>query len=581
MPIVAENRFVIRLWWKLPIFSNVVTSLEYALWLDFGLFCVTSALFVYMFISSSITRLHKVYLAFHASLLLWPLCQFASETTDDPFFQAFYLKFGFAGISVVGVAWTFFAVLLSGRSYLLNRRSMTALAIPTVALVILILLNPSGAFMEPLGEDYTNRVYGPIFWAMVAVQFIYLALSSALLVRTFRDQAAPRQRRQIRMAMTGMIILAGFALADTFVNILLDAELPNVTGLTSLGILFSVIYFVIAIRRYGVFDVVRIAQVNVVDSMSAGVAVLDEHDVVLETNRVFRRLFDIRTGDRLRIESLLEPLDVEGGVDSFLHAYRGNPPRPAQIEVTFRENDAFRHVVIHGEPILANGALIGRVLTFQDVTELRSLVESSYRQNEALQQRNRELVEMQAELYAMNQQLERMAITDSLTGCYNRRYLMQQLEHEIMTNIRYNIPFAIFLFDIDLFKSINDVYGHLVGDEVIKNTADTVRRVLRRTDIVARYGGEEFTVYLPHTNRAQALMLAERIREAVSASEISTGKDGQTIRVTISMGVLAVEDSDPSRLDDVKEYLRELFAKADAALYQAKNGGRNRIVAAD
>jgi len=188
---------------------------------------------------------------------------------------------------------------------------------------------------------------------------------------------------------------------------------------------------------------------------------------------------------------------------------------------------------------------------------------------------------MQAELYAMNQQLERMAITDSLTGCYNRRYLMQQLEHEIMTNIRYNIPFAIFLFDIDLFKSINDVYGHLVGDEVIKNTADTVRRVLRRTDIVARYGGEEFTVYLPHTNRAQALMLAERIREAVSASEISTGKDGQTIRVTISMGVLAVEDSDPSRLDDVKEYLRELFAKADAALYQAKNGGRNRIVAAD
>jgi diguanylate cyclase (GGDEF)-like protein len=559
----------------------VVTSLEYALWLDFGLFLATSALFVYVFMSSTITRLHKVYLTFHASLLLWPLCQFAAETTDDPFFQSFYLKAGFAGISVVGVAWTIFAVFLSGHSYLLHHRSMTALAVPTALVVALILLNPSGAFMRPVEEDYTDRVYGPIFWVMVAIQFVYLALSSGLLFRTLRDNVAPRHRRQIRMAMTGMIILAVFALADTFANVIFDADLPTISGLTSCGILFSVIYFVIAIRKYGVFDIVRIAQVNVVDSMSTGVAVLDEHDVVLETNRVFRRLFDIRTGDRLRIETLLEPLDAEGGTESFLQAYRGNPPKPAQIEVTFKDNDTFRHVIIHGEPIEANGVVIGRVLTFQDVSELRSLVESSYRQNEALQQRNRELVEMQAELYAMNQQLERMAITDSLTGCYNRRYLMQQLEHEIMTNIRYNIPFAIFLFDIDLFKSINDVYGHLVGDEVIKHTADTVRRCLRRTDIVARYGGEEFTVYLPHTNRAQAMMLAERVREAVSSSEVKTGRDGETVRVTISMGVLAVEESDPRRIDDAKEYLRELFSRADAALYQAKNGGRNRIVAAD
>ena len=122
----------------------MVTSLEYALWLDFGLFLVTSALFVYVFMSSTITRLHKVYLTFHACLLLWPLSQFAVETTDDPFYQSFYLKIGFAGISVVGVAWTIFAIFLSGSSYVLNRRSMTALAIPTIAVVILIpLIRPA------------------------------------------------------------------------------------------------------------------------------------------------------------------------------------------------------------------------------------------------------------------------------------------------------------------------------------------------------------------------------------------------------------------------------------------------------
>jgi len=412
------------------------------LWLDFGLFLVTSALFVYVFISSTITRLHKVYLAVHACLLLWPLCQFAVKTTDDPFFQSFYLKIGFAGISVVGVAWMVFAVFLSGRSYALSRQIMTALAVPTVCVVLLIFLNPSGAFMKLSGTDYADREYGPIFWAMVSMELIYLASSAVMLLHASRDNAAPRHRRQIRMAVTGMIILTIFALGDVFVNVVIQA--PHVSGLMSCGILFSVIYFVIAIRKYGVFDIVRIAQINVVDSMSTGVAVLDEYDVVLETNRVFRRLFDIRTGDRLKIEALLEPLEAEGGIDAFLQAYRSNPPKPAQIEVTFKDNDAFRHVIIHCEPIEAGGEVVGRVLTFQDVSELRSLVESSYRQNEALQQRNRELVEMQAELYAMNQQLERMAITDGLTGCYNRRYLMQQLEHEIMTNIRYNIPFAIF-----------------------------------------------------------------------------------------------------------------------------------------
>lgn len=558
----------------------MVTSLEYALWLDFGLFIIMLALFAYVFVNSTINLLHKVYLAFHACLMLWPFSQFAAAATNIPFYQLFYLKVGYAGISVVGFAWTVFAIFLSGQSYHLNRRTLLALSIPTIAIVCLILLNPSGQFIRP-AADYVDRNYGPVFWLMVATLTIYVLLSFTVFMRTLRGNAAPRHRRQIQMALTGMLVLFGFAMTDTVINVWLDDVFPFIPALTSCGIMLSAFYFVVAIRKYGVFDVVRIAQVNVFDSMSTGIVVLDEHDVVLETNRVFRRLFDIRTGDRLQIEALLTPLESEGGLDAFLEACHSDPPSPAQIEVTFKDNDRFRHVVIHSEPIFAQGSMIGRVLTFQDVTEFRSLVDSSYRQNEALQQRNRELIEMQAELYEMNQRLEQMAVTDSLTGCFNRRYLTQQLEHEVMTNVRYNIPFAIFLFDIDLFKSINDDYGHLVGDEVIKETANTVRRSLRRTDIIARYGGEEFTVYLPHTNREQAVMLAERVRSAVSANEIPAGKDGSRIRVTISMGVLAVEQGDSRGIDDPKEYLRELFSKVDGALYKAKNGGRNRIVVAD
>jgi diguanylate cyclase (GGDEF)-like protein len=155
---------------------------------------------------------------------------------------------------------------------------------------------------------------------------------------------------------------------------------------------------------------------------------------------------------------------------------------------------------------------------------------------------------------------------------------MLQLEHEVMTNLRYHIPFAIFLFDIDLFKSVNDTYGHLVGDEVIRRTAEIVRGALRRTDILARYGGEEFAVYLPHTNQEQAEILAQRIRTAVEDNEIAAGKEKNSVSITISIGVLAVEAQHVEEVDDAKIYLRGLFAKADAALYEAKKGGRNRIV---
>ncbi|HTG70271.1 MAG TPA: GGDEF domain-containing protein, partial [Candidatus Udaeobacter sp.] len=97
-------------------------------------------------------------------------------------------------------------------------------------------------------------------------------------------------------------------------------------------------------------------------------------------------------------------------------------------------------------------------------------------------------------------------------------------------------------------------------------------------DILARYGGEEFTVYLPHTNRDHAAQIAERLKEAVEQNQVNTGLGEQTISVTISMGVISIEHFEPSDLADPKAFLRELLAEADAALYEAKYSGRNRIV---
>lgn len=555
--------------------------MEYVLWLDFGLFLVMLVLLLYVFLNNTVTLLHKVYLLFHSLLMLWPLCQFAISTVSEPVYQLLFLKASYVGLAMLGLGWMVFTIFLAGKSYYLNRRTLILLSAPTLLMVIGILLNPGNSFVAPLNGGYVRRDYGPLFWVMVVVLLAYVALSFVLILNTLGGRVAPRHKRQMKMAMTGMSILMAFALGDVLVNIVLASILPIIPGLTSAGIVLSTFYFVVAIQRHRVFEIVRIAQSNVVDSMSTGVLVLDEHDVVLEANKVLRNLLDIRAGDRFTIEEFLAPLQTEGSMEPFVHAYRSDPPMPAQIEITLGEDNVFRHVVVHCEPIAERSRLVGRVLTFQDVSELRLLVEASRFQNAALQERNRALIAMQDELYQVNQKLEYMAITDGLTGCFNRRYLMQQLEHEVMTNVRYNIPFAIFLFDIDLFKSINDTYGHLVGDEVIKSTAEAVKQSLRRTDILARYGGEEFTVYLPHTNREQAFMLAERVKEIVSSNRVATGYDDETVAVTISMGVLTVESGEGARVDNPKIYLRDLFAKADIALYEAKNGGRNRIVAAE
>ncbi len=555
--------------------------MEYVLWLDFGLFLVMLVLLLYVFLNNTVTLLHKVYLLFHSLLMLWPLCQFAISTVSEPVYQLLFLKASYVGLAMLGLGWMVFTIFLAGKSYYLNRRTLILLSAPTLLMVLGILLNPGNSFVAPLNGGYVRRDYGPLFWVMVVVLLAYVALSFVLILNTLGGRVAPRHKRQMKMAMTGMSILMAFALGDVLVNIVLASILPIIPGLTSAGIVLSTFYFVVAIQRHRVFEIVRIAQSNVVDSMSTGVLVLDEHDVVLEANKVLRNLLDIRAGDRFTIEEFLAPLQTEGSMEPFVHAYRSDPPMPAQIEITLGEDNVFRHVVVHCEPIAERSRLVGRVLTFQDVSELRLLVEASRFQNAALQERNRALIAMQDELYQVNQKLEYMAITDGLTGCFNRRYLMQQLEHEVMTNVRYNIPFAIFLFDIDLFKSINDTYGHLVGDEVIKSTAEAVKQSLRRTDILARYGGEEFTVYLPHTNREQAFMLAERVKEIVSSNRVATGYDDETVAVTISMGVLTVESGEGARVDNPKIYLRDLFAKADIALYEAKNGGRNRIVAAE
>lgn len=165
------------------------------------------------------------------------------------------------------------------------------------------------------------------------------------------------------------------------------------------------------------------------------------------------------------------------------------------------------------------------------------------------------------------EELRTLATTDSLTQCMNRRHFMEVLTAEMARSRRYGTLLSVTIFDLDHFKSVNDTYGHLAGDAVLKATVGTCSGLLRATDTIGRYGGEEFVFCLPGTDLDGAVALAERLRADIEASGVPAG-DGREIRVTATFGVAEMQgEATPETLLD----------RADVALYKAKDEGRNRV----
>lgn len=166
------------------------------------------------------------------------------------------------------------------------------------------------------------------------------------------------------------------------------------------------------------------------------------------------------------------------------------------------------------------------------------------------------------------------ATLDALTGFYNRRQLEERIKQEVSNAKRQRAPLCGIMTDIDYFKKVNDTYGHAVGDLVLKTISKVIRGQLREYDIAGRYGGEEFSILLPFTKLDEAQMVAERLRKTIESrvidiSKVNPDSDTKEISVTLSLGVYEMQSDDNDE---------DLLKKADKALYEAKNTGRNKVV---
>ncbi|GHU79930.1 hypothetical protein FACS1894191_3900 [Clostridia bacterium] len=373
---------------------------------------------------------------------------------------------------------------------------------------------------------------GPFYYLVYGYALLCISASAAIIVsRMFKWNKSLRFPLFLLLLSAMAPLLANVIYALS--SYIFHSDLHGV-NLTPFALIITNFFFYINVLRHDLFDLAPRARSATLDMIRDGFVFLDEQMNYTSSNEIALSLFPglRKLGRGMPITNLeawpkeLESLDVNSMYKNIQFSLPDADDQDARVF------NAWVRVVRNG------GKILGIIILIQDITDNIRLMKH----------------------------LESDACTDGLTGLFNRKHFMELVSMQLKRAKREGSPSCVLLFDLDFFKKVNDVHGHLAGDEVLRFVADQVKRTLRAYDIVARYGGEEFVVFLADTDSGAAVHLAERIRENI-ASSLCVYED-VAIPVTCSIGVTeAVGDIS---IDDI-------LKKADQAMYQAKGSGRNRV----
>jgi diguanylate cyclase (GGDEF)-like protein/PAS domain S-box-containing protein len=308
------------------------------------------------------------------------------------------------------------------------------------------------------------------------------------------------------------------------------------------------------------------------DVLAEGVVLVNEQAEIVLANNAFSRILNDADGALLgkNLSGMKwKDLDNKRRAKDLPWTYALETAKsalgvPLSLALTDGETRTF---MVNGSPILDDkGAARGAMVTFDDITELE-------KKNEELNVMLDTLRESQEKIGQQNEKLQILATRDPLTSCLNRRAFNEECAREIESAKADGKPLSCIMMDIDHFKSVNDTYGHGVGDQVIKHVVNSARSGLRSIDIIGRYGGEEFCILLPGLDIGQAVVVAERLRLKIESEARNAIGTGMERIVTSSFGISSTEHSpfETAKLIDA----------ADQALYCSKNSGRNRVSRVD
>jgi len=464
----------------------------------------------------------RPYMALMAAAALWALTNLFQVVSVGLTTQLFWANLRWLSLAVFPLAWLVLALEYTLHDWWLNARRLVWLTAVPVLTVLLawtdglhgwirsaVLLRPAGSLMLLVSE------YGPWFWLFVAYGYGLLA-AAFLLCWDVLTRTSGKAR------LAPLLLVGGSLAAMSWLVWLIPAVNP-LTGLILAPVLLAVMGAMLsrALFASGPFDVVPVARALVMEKMQDGLIVLDGQGRIVDVNGAAQDLLDevVITDSRGHLLTWMELLEL------------CSASKLRHIELRFGEGSDSRYIDLTVTN-LKNGHNrdLGYLLSLHDITK-RKLIEQTLRSE---------------------------SITDPLTGLPNRRRFFEVLKLEIARARRYNTPLSLLMVDLDSLKSINDTYGHALGDQALQRVAGVLRRVSRETDLPARYAGDEFMLLLPNTPLEGAHQLARRALQ--TARQVRLEKAGP-LSVSLGVAVLRQEDDRDGEA---------LVTRADEAMYLDK-----------
>ncbi len=441
-----------------------------------------------------------------------------------------------------------FAIKYTGREkWLTKTRLALIFAIPLVTQIIIetnpwhhlflvdVHFSPDGMLM---GLD--SVVYGFAFWFHTIYSYS-LALIGIGLIAQMSIHTFPLYREQAIILIIGILPPLLTSVIDAFLLI------PGLKHpLAPLGFAFMGLAFAWTIFRRRMLDIVPVARDKVIESMSDSLIVLDSHENIVDINLSALQLLGAESSQIIGKPAA----QVFHRWHEVVEQYRGQAYTECDMMLPVDGLD--RWFDLRASPLIdRHGRSNGRMIILRDIT-LRKQTEDQLR-------------ETLSTITSLQEQLYEQAVRDQLTGLYNRRFFNEIISRELARAIRESYPISFVMMDLDHYKSINDTYGHEVGDLVLQELAMLLTRQTRAGDVVFRYGGEEFLALLPATDLQSAYHYAERWRLSLQDTNIRAAK--HDIHITMSIGIAAFTSQ--------HEKYQDILAAADTALYRAKASGRN------
>lgn len=446
----------------------------------------------------------------------------------------FWVRVQHVGIQAIPPTWLIFSIYQSGRGRVLTISRFVA--IYTIPIILFLLAQTLGSLniLHPNPRIIVSGPYAIFTYdrsILIYISLIYQSLcvvASTILFTILFIKTSPAFRKQTVIFVIGSLV-------PWFGGIIYTLGLaPYNLDLTPITLTVSSLVLAIGFFRFQIMEIIPVARDVVFDGMRDGVLVLDHRDRIMDFNR--------------RMQQLIPDLQKKI-IGKFIYdEIKACPDLLKMIRETAVDHMDTQEFDLGGShyrtsitPLLNKyGMRAGKVITFHDFTETWQLMDK----------------------------LEEFASIDSLTGVYNRRHFFELAEQEIQRINRYGGKLSLIILDLDRFKMVNDYFGHIAGDHVLKTVSRTCRDSTRKVDILGRFGGEEFVILLPETDLKDAEILANRIREDIE--KISLPELSSTHKITSSFGV-----ADMGAARDIS--MEDLLRQADLALYKAKETGRNRV----